>query len=418
MRTDDWEKPNVAQTGPGNAGGASAVRFLWITWIDPSPERDGQRLYTGRLIEAVAQAGAAIDVLCFESETSGSREAESSEAVRWHTQRHVRRPGWLSPFSSLPNVAYRGRTAAMRQALRRLLREERWDAVILDGLAAGWAVPYLEEIPRRDRPRIVHISHNHETTTRGAVARNYRGNPLMRIALKRDAEKTRRLEERLLGTADRVTAITEDDADKFSETRPDTPVSVLTPGYGGRRVPCRTITEYTPRLVVIVGSFHWVAKKMNLESFLAAADPMFVRAGVRLKIVGSGDPAFLDALRNRMKATEVIGAVDDVMPYLNEARIAIVPELTGGGFKLKILDYVFNRVPIAAMSGSLAGTPLRHPTSTRMYDSFDALARGVVETIDDLDTLNAVQNEAYEECVDRFDWDKRGLEFVRISTAA
>ena len=50
--------------------GADPKHCLWVTWTDPQPEHDGQRIYSGRLIEALASAGARVDVLCFASKGS------------------------------------------------------------------------------------------------------------------------------------------------------------------------------------------------------------------------------------------------------------------------------------------------------------------------------------------------------------
>lgn len=394
------------------------MRYLWITWTHPFPERDGQRLYTGRLIEAVARAGAEIDVLCFVSEAPEDLPAEPSPRIRWHTVARSSRPRWLSPLSQLPNLAHRCATPAMRRELRRLLEEDRWDAVVLDGLSAGWALPFVENIPAYRRPRIVHLSHNHEASLRGTVARDYRGNPAMAFALKRDAKKCRRLEERVVAASALVTAITEEDAALYRETHPDRDFVTLPPGYAGAHAAPRQITSALPRRAVIVGSFHWVAKRMNLEAFLGIADPLFAEAGAELQVVGSGDRDFLDSLRRRLKATEIVGPVDDVVPYLREARAAVVPERTGGGFKLKILDYVFNRVPVLAMQGSVAGTPLRAPDSVQLYDDLEGLARGVLALIDDVETAERMQNAAYDLCRDRFDWAERGRLLIRETAAA
>src|SRR3546814_12594130 len=91
--------------------------------------------------------------------------------------------------------------------------------------------------------------------------------------------------------ADVVTAITPEDGMLFRRQAPRKPVIVLPPGYAGTRVASRTITAETPRIAVMVGSFEWIAKRMNVEAFVSAADPVFAAAGIRLRIVGKGPPA-------------------------------------------------------------------------------------------------------------------------------
>lgn len=405
----DLEILSRSPGGPAAAETLPKLRILWLTWTHPFPERDGQRLYTGRLIDAVAEAGASVDVLCFESEEpERAPETRPGIDITWHCVPRRSRPKWSSALSPLPNLANRCATAEMRAELRRLLQNGGWDTIVLDGLSAGWALSFIEDLPASRRPKVVHVSHNHEATLREKVAADFTGNPAIRQLLKRDAAKCRRLEEKVVRASDLATAITEDDAANYQATHPGRNFLVLPPGYGGTRVERREITEALPRRAVIVGSFHWVAKKMNLEAFVAVADPLFAEAGATLQVVGSGDPDFLEGLRRNCRATEIVGPVDDVVPYMREARVAIVPERTGGGFKLKILDYVFNRVPVLAMEGSAAGTPLTAPDSIRIYDDLLALARGVVDLVDDPEAANRMQKVAYETCADKFDWEQRG----------
>ena len=75
------------------------------------------------------------------------------------------------------------------------------------------------------------------------------------------------------------------------------------------------------------------------------------------------------------------------------ARIALVPEEIGGGFKLKILDYIFSRVPIAAVETALNGIPVQLQSQFVIESDISTLLATIVAVIDDIDRLNAMQNE-------------------------
>jgi glycosyltransferase involved in cell wall biosynthesis len=247
---------------------------------------------------------------------------------------------------------------------------------------------------------------------RRAIAAKAQGPSLRRLLLRQDAGKVGRLERRLAGVADLVTAITPEDASRFESQAPDTSVLVLPPGYQGRRLKQRRITGEVPRRAIVVGSFEWVAKQMNLQEFLRPADPIFASAGAELEVVGAGDPAFFESLRGSLKATRLVGRVESITPHLDAARIAVVAERLGGGFKLKVLDYVFNRLPVAALDGSVAGTPLTPDDTMLTFESHGPLAEGVAKAIDDLDLLNRLQTRAYEACSRRFNWEDRGQQLA------
>lgn len=396
------------------------MRYLWLTWIDPAPEYDGQRIYSGRLIDAVAAAGGEIDVLCFAHRDSARQPGIPDGNVRWWPVPYAPHSVVASIFSPLPNIAYRAYTASMRHGLHALADQGRWDSVVLDGLYAGWALPYLERIrDHRDRPaRMVYVSHNHEATLRPEIARNFAGNSLKRALLRRDAAKAARVEHAMVDRAHVVTAITEDDAHRFHADHPGKPILTLPPGYSGRRLTHRQITSEMPRRAVILGSFDWIAKRMNLAEFINVADPLFAAAGAELEVIGNSGPDFLNSLRRGVRATKLVGRVPELEPHLEQSRIAIVPERVGGGFKLKILDYVFHRLPVAAIAGSLTGTPLRATESVLAFDDLDHLAKGTLAAMDDLPLLNRLQNHAYAACSEQFDWHRRGKSFIEKTAAA
>src|SRR5258708_16632911 len=72
----------------------------------------------------------------------------------------------------------------------------------------------------------------------------------------------------------------------------DKPMDVLSPGYCGRRLDERRISNALPRRAVIVGSFDWIAKRMNLAEFVDAPDPMIAHAGAQLQAVASAQHSF------------------------------------------------------------------------------------------------------------------------------
>ena len=152
---------------------------------------------------------------------------------------------------------------------------------------------------------------------------------------------------------------------------------------------------------LILGSFDWSAKRRDLEAFLDTADALFAAAGIELQIVGSGDEAFLRRLRARTVAARFTGRVAAIAAPMAEARLALVVERFGG-FKLKLLDYVFNRLPIFGILGAVPGMPLRSPESIMLFPNHKQLAQGVVQAIDDFARLNAMQERAYAACQGQF----------------
>jgi glycosyltransferase involved in cell wall biosynthesis len=288
-----------------------------------------------------------------------------------------------------------------------MLRARDFDAVILDQYAMAWAI---DHIPRRNgaRPVIAYLAHNFETEVSADIARNFRGNLLRKVALHANARKIANAEQRLTRGADIIVTLTAEDAEKLERLSPLSVKLVLPPGYYGPRRPDHRIAQSILRRVAIVSAYGWTPKQMNLSAFLEAADPIFDHAGIGLDIVGEGPDWFRRAWEARVKATRFLGFVDNLREFLGARRIGLVVEETGGGFKLKTLDYIFNRVPIAAIKGSMVGLPLTQGLDYLSFASMRELAQGVAAVIDDFERLNSLQQAAYEKCEGGFDWSDRG----------
>ena len=392
------------------------MECLWITLADPDPATNGQLIYSKGLIESACNAG--LD-LCVVGLARSERGVDRVDGARlaWRLAEERRQPRLRRILSTTPEVALKSVSERMYRTLDRALRERTWEAIVFDSICSGWA---LEAVRRRcaeyaRAPTIVHIAHNHERTVARRIADASRG--MRRILKELDALKVARLERRLIAAADLVTSNTPEDCRTFIAEAGGRTVAFVPPGYGGPRVASRTIGAEVPRRAVVVGSFDWPPKRISLERFLAAGASILAQAGIELQIVGSVDPAYLGSLRARYPSVAFVGPVPDVLPYMASARIALVPDLLGG-FKLKGLDYAFNRIPILAMRVALPGMPLKDGDSVSYFDSHEALARGVVAQIDDYATLNRRQEAAFSACAARFDWHSVGRHLLDHIAAA
>ncbi len=210
-----------------------------------------------------------------------------------------------------------------------------------------------------------------------------------------------------------MVTLTDEDAESFERLRPGLKTLVLRPGYEKPRLEARTLTDSIPKRVVIVGSMHWIAKQMNVAAFVQAADDLFYRHGVELHLIGEAPMRLKERVSYKsLKATVFRGYVDDLRTELAQARAGLVVEETGGGFKLKVLDYVFCRLPVFALKGSFTGVPTPLASTFFTADTLSGLATTVVDRITDLPELNARQQEAFDAARHSFDWDANGRDLI------
>lgn len=392
-------------------------KVLWLARHIPVPFNTGDRIYTGRLVEALGQAGADVHYLGLANPEYPDMGAEILDpVVRWEIV--PGRPTGIvrAMMSSRPVVGARFGTPAFEARMVELLRANAYDAVVVDQHGLAWTLPFIEELTAAYRPVVVHIGHDFETDVYREIARAYRGNPVRRLALHLNAHRTAVAEHAAAMRSHLIVTLTEKDKILFQGLGTKAEFIVIPPGYEGPRRPERVITAATPRHVAIVGSYGWTAKQMNLAAFLEAADPILAQAGIAVSVVGNAPDDFKAQWEGRLKASRFLGFVDDLGDFLDGCRMGLVVETIGGGFKLKVLDYAFTRTPVGALRPALEGQSPDVIADFLVADNEAELAHGIVALIDDIDRLNAMHEIAYRAAAPRYEWRRNGenlLEAIR-----
>jgi glycosyltransferase involved in cell wall biosynthesis len=381
------------------------MRCLWITRQDPRTADSGELIYSLGLLRSLAATGTvSLDVLTHQG---GEVAADDSDPIRWSLTGPPPRKRLLGVLSHLPCDSDRLGNATMREALRaKLAAADPWDWIVIDQAACAWA---LDEIPADYPASLAYIAHNHEASLRPEIALHRSGSLPLRIALRKDAVKYAVIEDQAVARASLVTAITPRDAALFRRAFPASRILVLPPGYNGTvAADPPPVHDGTPRRVVLAGTFQWIAKRRNLEDFLAAAEGPFQSAAIEFIVAGKANPEYFQNLARRHPWVRFHPNVPSMEPYLENARIGLIPEALGGGFKLKALDYIFRGLPLASIDAALSGLPLVAGQDTISASDPDALARAVAAAIDSPDTLNRTARSALAKCRDAFHWADRG----------
>ena len=375
---------------------------LWLSRAIPFPLSTGDRKYSAKLAEAFAATGVAITFVGL----VGDSPPPAIDNVAWHAVPGRQRGRIASLLSTMPLVAARHSTARYQVELRRLLRSKAWDVIVIDYCGMAWTLADVRRLAPAPSA-LVFVTHNHEESLTRQQWQDTRNGFWQRLYLLQNYLKTRHIEHATCQACDLITAITETDAVLFRQKALETPVVTITPGYDGPRVPHRQITTRTSRTAVMFGSYRWSVKQTNLRLFLECADARMRQAGIEVRIVGDIPDDLRQTLERQYKSTRFTGFVQNPEPHL-DARLAIVAEPISGGFKLKLLDYIFRRIPIVALETCVAGLsePVRRNVLT--VPDLAALPSCVEAVIDDVERLNDLQQGAFHAAEQAFDWAERG----------
>lgn len=380
------------------------MRVLFLTRVFPLPAHAGDLRYSVELAEALA-AHPDLDVTVFCG--SGFREPPAESHARWAGTDTL--PGRGADIRGLlgrfPRGAQRAMPPPAHRALAALLDRETFDIALLNESVMAPAMWLLEHhgVPA------VYVSHNVDADIRPAIAAKVR-NPAKRFLHRRDAEKYRRMELDLLKRVRGLTTITSEDFARYRTLAPTLPAIVVTPGFRPvSQVPSLPMRDRQP-VALLLGSFEWNAKIANLEEILNAyqryrADTGHVRFSLR--IAGRSRPGLFDRLSRQHNSVEFISRFDELSDVVTDARIGLVLETMGGGFKLKTLDYVFSDLAVVGYPHALAGTDLDPETDYFRVDGPEDAMRRINDLMDETDRLETAARNARRKAVAAYDWDDR-----------
>lgn len=347
--------------------------MIWITPKWPLPATDGARIATTQLLRHLTSSGVSVHLCALvPAEEAASVDIEAAKrelGVGTATVIPRRAPGrarqllnlFLQPFFPITLFPYADR--AVRDEVHGFLAGRHYDWVVYDGLhAGGWSLTSqaTPELLRLVEGREVYRAHNVESEIWFAGARETR-NPLKKALLAFQGMLVRTLETKLLLRARYTFPVSFDDETKFRQHRPEGVLKTLpigvrvpTPLRVGQKVDkAATALAREGRKLLFVGKLDWPPNRDGLKWLLTHVWPQAIAKApdLRLTIVGSGERSWLEPFRG-LPGVEIVGRVDDLVPYYEACIATLIPVFYGSGVRVKAIESsLFGRVPVSTRLG-------------------------------------------------------------------
>ena len=243
-------------------------------------------------------------------------------------------------FSKLPYNVERFVSEDVQAKLAGLLAQEQFDVVQMEGTFVAWYAGYWAEADKQaglPLPPVVLRAHNVEYTIWEQLARNA-GNPLKKWYLRKLAQRLKIFEERMLHRVDGVAAITEADQQRLRRLGCPEPVVFVPAGVDLSRFRRDLAIRPRPRTLFVIGSLNWLP---NLEGFDWFLREVWPRAKahypeLELHIAGKDTPAHIRSLQ--LPGVTVHGFVESAQQFMQQYELMLVPLLSGGGMRIKIIE--------------------------------------------------------------------------------
>jgi polysaccharide biosynthesis protein PslH len=275
-------------------------------------------------------------------------------------------------FSSQPYGITKYCRPEVRRRLRDLLREESYDVILCDFMAAAGVIPW--ELPT---PKVL-FTHNVEATI---WRRHYEvaTNPIWKAISLREWRKMEAAELQYLRLADRVLTVSETDRDAFARTIEREKLTVIPTGVNVDYFQAMPLEE-TPNSLVFTGSMDWLPNEDAILYFADAILPLIKRQcpEISLEVVGRSPSRKLQALAGTVKGIRLTGWVDDIRPFVAMGSVCIVPLRIGGGTRLKIFEAMAMSKAVVSTSVGAEGLPVKSGENILLADTPQEFADAVI----------------------------------------
>ncbi|MBC6990160.1 glycosyltransferase family 4 protein [Hymenobacter sp. BT491] len=249
----------------------------------------------------------------------------------------------LSPVKALKNLLVskipynveRFISPALADALAHILQTERVDVVQIEGTLVAW---YLKVV-RKAAPHVPVVlrAHNVEYTIWEMLAQR-ETNIAKSLYMKYLAKGLKRFELDYLPEFDALAAITEPDQRRLRALGCPEPVVFIPAGVDLERFQPHPKRCPKPRTLFMIGSLNWLPNLEGLDWFLANVWPEVHEKmpDLELHIAGKDTP---ERLKHLDHANVIVhGFVESAADFMQQYEVMLVPLLSGGGMRVKIIE--------------------------------------------------------------------------------
>lgn len=390
------------------------MRILYITTTLPYPPNDGERVRSYNLLSQLCKRHK-ITVLAFyyeESELAGISHLNNIgiEVLSFARKNTFKMALFKSIIFMHPLFVYRNYSDEAAITIAGLAKKELFDVVHLDGLPLvqyvslipsklnvvfdlrdSWSVLYKRKVNNSSWPeKLLHL-------LKLNMVRRYENHALS-LHLKTvllSAEDKKALQNRLCNIKGKITLI---------------PNGVDTEFFFPNKETCDNETKN----IVFTGALAYPPNSEAVEYFVTAIWPLILEKlpDARFFVVGKGPGRRLLKLRSR--SVEIVGEVDDLRPYIWNAKVVVCPLLSGAGIKNKVLEAMALGKVVVASPVAVEGIPGENGKHYVVCDDPQSMANAVVDLIQSKDKRTVIESEARVFVKETFCWESAAKAFEKL----
>jgi glycosyltransferase involved in cell wall biosynthesis len=396
------------------------MRILFLTQILPYPPNAGPRVKTWNVLRHLAKSGAEITLVTFTRPEELEFLIDVKQVCREVVSVPIKRNRvndlvyfLKSLFSGNPFLVERDHLQSMDEKIRAVLSEQNFDIIHADQLSmaqyAWMAKLYLQKKSGTQIPRLIFDAHNATWTILDRMQTQvpFFVRPLVRF----ESVKIKKYEGWLVKKFDRTLAVTEID-------RAALLLAVDQPEVIKNKIPVIPIAVDTKQLSVYpnnnqgnslltLGTLHYPPNADGIRWFMQKVFPIVLQQfpNSTLTVIGKNPPQdFFVIAQKQPDQIKITGYVEKLDPYLQQARIIVVPVLAGGGMRVRILEAFAHQIAVVTTSIGLEGIEAEHNKNVMIGDSPEEFASAVIHLLTDPELCKSIASNGRKLVESKYDW--------------
>jgi len=309
----------------------------------PYPSKDGGSIAVMNISKGFSQNNNQVTILCFNTKKHFVDVEKIKlpyknikiETVLINTEITIKKALENLLFSKLPYNAERFISQDFENKLYKILKEETFDIIQVEGL---YMMPYVKNIRKISKAKIAYRAHNieHEIWENGLKNET---NILKKAYLKIIFKRLKKFEIYYLNKYDYLIPITDRDGKNFTKLGNTQPIHVSPTGINTSEYIQDKTQQINDFSLFHLGSLDWSPNQEGLKWFLENIWGKLetINTKISLSIAGRNAPLKLEKYFANFNL-KYHGETENAIDFIHEHSIMIVPLLSGSGMRIKILE--------------------------------------------------------------------------------
>jgi len=374
-----------------------SMRILQLCNKPPLPAIDGGCIAMNNITQGLLKAGHEVKVLTIETDKHPFRPKELSESYLFNTAIEAvyvdTKLNLVDAFSSLVtadsyNIS-RFFSPDFDIKLIQTLRQRRFDVIHLESL---FMTPYVATIRRYTKAKVVVRSHNLEYRIWERMAKGSK-NTAKRMYINHLAKQLKKYELQIFDMIDGIAAITPEDALKYATLGCKKPIITIPFGIDVDEYSVDRSAMEHPSLFHL-GSMDWMPNKEGVNWFLENVWPSIHEQQPNLKLYLAGRNMNDEMLAMDRPNVVVLGEVDDATKFMNSKSVMLVPLLSAGGMRVKIIEGMALGKAIISTKIGAEGVDYTNMEHILIANNADEFAFMINKVVNDHGLVNTIGQNA------------------------